>query len=164
MLLYVCKECGIWVDMEIDRVMKQMLSAVRVARGEEPIGELVYPCPEGHGPMQCVLSGYRLFAWNPEECDVTSERIAATLSERSEGVHDGDLDGYDHDDDSHATVEMMSYTEEGHDQTRVCIDGCDLGSSVVYLDPEQALSLLTWLQQQKSTLERLVARDGETKE
>jgi hypothetical protein len=84
--------------------------------------------------------------------------IAAIETKLEPTKHNGNLDDHDGRDGWHAAVELEDdHSASGWGKTVYIYGGysqCE--SSSITLDPKQALSLLSWLQQEKPVLERLI--------
>lgn len=77
--------------------------------------------------------------------------------------HNGNLDDHDGRDGWHAAVELEDdHSVSGWGKTVYIYGGySECESSSITLDPRQSLSLLSWLQQEKTTLEQLAGKVNE---
>ncbi len=99
-----------------------------------------------------TCGGLRKASWSTTEIATTFLPISYTLCPgHPELKHDGKLPPKGHQDYA-ASVEIF----DNHPPTSlVCISGGYAPDTSMYLDPQQALSLLVWLKQEEQILQEL---------
>jgi hypothetical protein len=142
MILYVCPKCGRWQDHSLTEALGHAMHAFSLSLNGKatPTPALVVLCPE-HGAMRRVEANEKLF-------------VQADTAEKP--PHPGELASR-WGPNAHATVELHHDLVTHFTSVRISGGHGGYDSTEIFLDPEQALSLLTWLEQEKTTLAQMVA-------